>query len=249
MKKFLLALFACLAAGQVVASDANWLVSLPQAMDQAKNDNKIILLDFTGSDWCGWCKKLDADIFSKSEFTDYAAKNLVLVQVDFPRQRTQPIELHDANKALQTKYEVKGFPTLVALKSDGTVLWKQTGYLTGGPKALITKLDEVIPKPFAPVTAAPPMPPSPNSIPTQWPAPPARVAGDEPRLQAIFYSSSHPCVILEGQSCEEGDSVEGMRVLKIARDKVTVQWNGQTKDLRMKSAVEQTSNVKELRMD
>jgi len=228
MRKIIIALFACWMAGQAFAADSAWLASVPQAMDQAKRENKLLLLDFTGSDWCGWCKKLDAETFSQPEFIDYAAKNLVLVQVDFPRQKPQSAALKEANKALKEKFNVKGFPTLVVLKPDGTVLWKKTGYLAGGPKTMIAKLDELIPKAAVPASAAPTV-----AIPVQWPAPPPRVAGDEPRLQGIFYSSLHPSVILEGKSCAEGESVDGMRVLKIAPDKVTVEWNGKAKELRM----------------
>jgi thioredoxin-related protein len=129
--------------GQLLAAEAQWLTSVPEATAKAKKENKLILLDFTGSDWCGWCKKLDAETFSKSEFTDYAKKNLVLVEVDFPAQKQQSAELKNANKALQEKYKVEGYPTLVVLKPDGTVLWNQSGYLAGGPAAMISKLDEV----------------------------------------------------------------------------------------------------------
>jgi thioredoxin-related protein len=142
MKKIIFTLLACWMTGQLLAADAPWLTSVPDATAQAKKENKLVLLDFTGSDWCGWCKKLDAETFSKSDFTDYARKNLVLVEVDFPAQKQQSAELKAANKALQEKYSVNGYPTLVVLKPDGTVLWKQVGYLAGGPEAMIAKLDE-----------------------------------------------------------------------------------------------------------
>ena len=104
----------------------------------------MLLLDFTGSDWCIWCIKLDNDTFSKPEFADYAKKNLVLVQLDYPNNKPQSDELKKANAALATKYNPEGiFPTLIAMKSDGTVVWKNEGYLEGGPKALIVELDEV----------------------------------------------------------------------------------------------------------
>jgi len=142
MKKIIFALLTCWMTGQLPAADAQWLTSVPAATAQAKKENKLILLDFTGSDWCGWCKKLDTETFSKSEFTGYASKNLVLVQVDFPAQKQQSAELKAANRALQEKYHVSGYPTLVVLKPDGTVVWNQEGYLAGGPAALIAKLDE-----------------------------------------------------------------------------------------------------------
>ena len=67
------------------AAKVGWLDDIENAKEQAKQGGKRILLDFTGSDWCGWCKKLDAEVFSQQEFKDYAAKKLVLVEVDFPK--------------------------------------------------------------------------------------------------------------------------------------------------------------------
>ena len=142
MKKLLFALLVCWTANLALADDAQWMTSVPKALEQAKKDNKLVLLDFTGSDWCGWCKKLDAETFAKPAFTTYAKKNLVLVTVDFPAHKPQTDDLKAANSALQEKYHVDGYPTLIALKSDGSVAWKQTGYLEGGPGAMIAKLDE-----------------------------------------------------------------------------------------------------------
>jgi thioredoxin-related protein len=238
MRKIILALFICWVAEQAFAADSTWLNSVPQAMDQAKRENKMVLLDFTGSDWCGWCKKLDAETFSQPGFIDYAGKNLVLVEVDFPSRKPKSAELKEANKALKEKYNVNGFPNLVVLKADGTVLWQQSGYLPGGPNAMIAKLDQVNPNRGAPNVAkldqpsAKPVAPV-AAMPVQWPVPAPRKVGDAPRLQGIFYSASHPSIILEGKSCTEGDSVEGMHVLKIAPETVTVEWNGKAKELRM----------------
>ena len=142
MKKILMGLLAWCFLLQAGAAELNWLTDLPKAQAQAKTENKLVLIDFTGSDWCGWCIKLDKDTFSKPEFADYAKKNLVLVQLDFPNKKPQSDELKKANAALQKKYDIKGFPTLIAMTPDGTVVWKQVGYLKGGPPALIAKLDE-----------------------------------------------------------------------------------------------------------
>jgi protein disulfide-isomerase len=126
-----------------VSADLNWLTDLPEAQAQAKVENKLLLLDFSGSDWCIWCIKLDNDTFSKPEFADYAKKNLVLVQLDYPNKKPQSDELKKANAALAAKYDSEGaFPTLIAMKPDGTVVWKQLGYLEGGPQALIAKLED-----------------------------------------------------------------------------------------------------------
>ena len=126
-----------------MAGELPWMTSVPEAKVKAEKEKKLLLLDFTGSDWCGWCKKLDSETFSKSEFADYAKKNLVLVTVDFPTPKVpQSDELKLANKDLAKKFEVSGYPTLVVMKPDGTVVWKQVGYLEGGPAALIAKIDE-----------------------------------------------------------------------------------------------------------
>jgi thioredoxin-related protein len=141
MKRFLITLFVGLALCSATAADLNWQTDLPKALEQAKTDKKLVLLDFTGSDWCHWCKKLDADTFSKPEFAEYAKTNLVLVEVDFPNHKEQSAALKAANEALQKKFNIEGFPTLVALKADGSVAWKNEGYLAGGPQVLISKLD------------------------------------------------------------------------------------------------------------
>ena len=129
-------------SAQVSAADINWQTDLSKAEAQAKKENKLVLLDFTGSDWCGWCIKLNHDTFSKSEWADYAKKNLVSVEVDFPRSKEQSASLKSANDALQKKYNVQGFPTIVVIKPDGTVVWTNEGYLAGGPKAMIDQIEK-----------------------------------------------------------------------------------------------------------
>jgi len=142
MKKIIFTLLACWMAGQLLAADVPWLTSVPDALAQAKKENKLVLLNFTGSDWCIGCKRLTADIFSKPDFLNYAKTNLVLVEVDFPLKK-QPAALEDANEALQSKYKVHGYPTLIVLKADGKVVWTNYEYMAGGPPAMIGKLDEV----------------------------------------------------------------------------------------------------------
>lgn len=119
-----------------------WTTDLPAAKSQAKKEAKLVMIDFTGSDWCGWCKKLNAEVFSTKEFADYAAKNLVLVELDFPSKKPQSAELKRANKALKDEYKVRGYPTIIALNGDGKEVWRQPGYMKGGPSAFIAKLEE-----------------------------------------------------------------------------------------------------------
>lgn len=116
-----------------------WLTDFAAARQKARADHKPMLLDFTGSDWCGWCMKLDHEVLSTPEFRDYAAKNLVLVKVDFPMHQTQPPAEQRQNAELQNRFQVQGYPTLVVLDSNGRQLGT-LGYMPGGPKPFISQL-------------------------------------------------------------------------------------------------------------
>src|ERR1041385_8627133 len=117
-KRFLLTMLLG-GALAVRAEELTWLTDASKAQAQAKAEKKLVMLDFTGSDWCGWCIKLHNEVFSKPEFADYAKKNLVLVQVDFPRRKKLSQEQQKANMALQEKYKIEGYPTLIVLDGEG----------------------------------------------------------------------------------------------------------------------------------
>jgi len=142
MRKIAIGILVCGALLQAAAAELNWLTDLPKAQAKAKAEKKLVLLDFTGSDWCGWCIKLKKEVFSKPEFAEFANKNLVLVEVDFPRSKKQSAELKKANAALQEKYKIEGYPTIIVLNSDGNKLGK-LGYQPGGPKAFIAELEKL----------------------------------------------------------------------------------------------------------
>ena len=97
-------------------------------------------MDFTGSDWCGWCILLDREVFSKPEFKEYANKNLILVEVDFPRKR-DTAEPEKQNEQLAREYQVEGFPTIVVLNGDGKIVGSWAT-LPGGPAAFIAELEQ-----------------------------------------------------------------------------------------------------------
>lgn len=145
MKKLLLTTIAGLMALQLTAlADEAWLTDFAKAQAEAKKGNKLILMDFTGSDWCGWCIKLKKEVFDTKDFTDYAKKNLVLVEVDFPSKKKLSDEQKKANEELKNKFSAsRGFPTIVVTDGDGKEVWRQIGYMEGGPKAWIAKLDGV----------------------------------------------------------------------------------------------------------
>lgn len=108
-----------------------WNTSFEQAKVKAANENKLILLNFSGSDWCGPCIKLHKDIFDSEAFVEYAKRNLVLVNADFPRsKKNMPSkEQVKANEALAEKYNSKGvFPYTLLLDANGKVLKSWEGY-------------------------------------------------------------------------------------------------------------------------
>src|SRR5260221_10642471 len=98
MKRIAVGLLAALALFRAGAEEPQWLTDLPKAQAKAKSEKKLVVLDFTGSDWCGWCIKLHKEVFSKPDFAKYAKDNLILVEVDFPRQKQQTEELKKANQ-------------------------------------------------------------------------------------------------------------------------------------------------------
>ena len=125
-------------AGQTSELSQNPVLSV--ALNQARSENKMVLLDFTGSDWCGWCKKFDKDVLSTDKFTGYAKSKLVLVTVDFPSHTKQDAALKQANQEIKKRFGVNGFPTFVLLNNAGKELGRQVGYLRGGPDAFIAEL-------------------------------------------------------------------------------------------------------------
>ena len=142
MKKIAMGLIAGLALLNAGAEELQWVTDLPKAQAQAKTDHKLVMMDFTGSDWCGWCIKLHREVFSKPEFAEYAKNNLVLVEVDFPRGKKQTEELKKANQALQEKYKIEGYPTIIILNGEGKQVG-QLGYQPGGPKPFIDELEKM----------------------------------------------------------------------------------------------------------
>ena len=124
-------------------AESTWLSDYKKAQQEAKASNKFLLLDFTGSDWCGWCKRLEQEILSQSQFENYARENLVLLEVDFPRAKPQSPELRKQNQELAQQYQVEGFPTIVVLNGDGQKLWQYDGYFPDGLAAFIAQLERL----------------------------------------------------------------------------------------------------------
>ena len=123
--------------------DGIWTVNLDFAKKIAEENNIKLLILFTGSDWCGWCKKLDEEVFSKELFQQEVVKMFVPVKLDFPRGVRFPKEIADAYNAEMNKYGVEGFPTVVLADSDGAA-FAVTGYRPGGEEAYLDMLKDVL---------------------------------------------------------------------------------------------------------
>jgi thioredoxin-related protein len=128
---------ACLRA------ESGWVTDYKKAQEEAKSTHKLLFINFTGSDWCGYCIQLDRAILSKPEFKEYANKNLILAEIDFPHRKAQPAELQKQNMELAQRYQIEGFPTLVVLDGDGKTVWRYDGYYSGGIAAFLAELDKI----------------------------------------------------------------------------------------------------------
>ncbi len=131
--------------------DVVWHTDLNKAIELSKKENKPMMLFFTGSDWCGWCVKLKKEVFSQSEFKQWAQENVILVEVDFPKYTAQSEELKAQNRMLQQQFSVMGYPTCFFVKADklkdGKINYTQLGskgYEAGGPVNWVTKATALI---------------------------------------------------------------------------------------------------------
>jgi uncharacterized protein YyaL (SSP411 family) len=110
---------------------------------RAVEEGKDLLVDFTGSDWCYWCKKLDGEVFSKPGFIDEAGRDFVFVKIDFPSNpAAQPRPVRMQNQRLSQMYGVEGYPTVILMRADGRP-YARTGYLEGGADAYLAHLKEL----------------------------------------------------------------------------------------------------------
>ena len=144
MKKIILSvvvlmsvLFGC---SKGSSSDSlKWEDNFETALQKAKSENKAVLVNFTGSDWCQWCIKLSDEVFSKSEFEDYAEENLILVKIDFPQSIEQSTETKMYNSQLAQRFKIQGYPTILLFNSSGNLVLT-TGYQPGGPVEYVDHL-------------------------------------------------------------------------------------------------------------
>jgi protein disulfide-isomerase len=129
-----------------------WHTDVEKAINISLETNKPLFLFFTGSDWCGWCKRLVAEVFKKEEFKTWASKNIVLVELDFPRRTPISEKLKKQNRELGNMFGVRGYPTgwfVTPKQESGKVNFNKLGsqgYVAGGPNAWISAAKQILKK-------------------------------------------------------------------------------------------------------
>ena len=154
MKKILLIAFLTLTSMSIQAQEElTWHTDMSKAADISIKENKPMFLFFTGSDWCGWCIRLQKEVFKTPEFIKWAKENVVLVELDFPRKNNQSEEVKMQNAQLQQQLQVRGYPTVWFVSATKTAEAKvnlnalgSTGYVAGGPKVWIDGANQIIQK-------------------------------------------------------------------------------------------------------
>lgn len=144
----LLVIFSLNAAAQ---DKAEWETDVVKAVDVAIKEGKPLFMFFTGSDWCGWCKKLQREVFFKPEFHDWAEENVVLVELDFPRRTQIDPALRQQNMEIARMMGVSGYPTIwfvTPTKNNNQINFAKLGrmgYQAGGPVRWVESANKILP--------------------------------------------------------------------------------------------------------
>lgn len=126
------------------STPAGWLDDFEAAKKLAASGNKLLFVDFSGSDWCGWCIRLEKEVFSQKEFLDGVKDKFVLVFIDSPQNKKllSPAAAKQ-NAALVERYGIRGFPTVLILDAEGNQI-AQTGYRRGGAEPYLEHLETLL---------------------------------------------------------------------------------------------------------
>lgn len=152
MKKIVVTLLLVLGSFSLQAQELYWETNVNKAIEVSKKTKKPLLLFFTGSDWCGWCIRLQKEVLKTAEFANWAQENAVLVELDFPRRTPQQPEIQQQNSALQQMFQVQGYPTIWFAKpgiKDGKISLDRmgsTGYVAGGPAKWLEAANQIVGK-------------------------------------------------------------------------------------------------------
>ena len=150
MKKLAITLFLILGSLTIQAQELTWQTDMNKAMEISKKSKKPLLLFFTGSDWCGWCMRLQKEVLNTPEFAKWANDNVVLVELDFPRRTPQQPEIQKQNNELQQIFQIQGYPSVCIVtptQVDGKInlaLLGKTGYVAGGPVTWLEGANQIL---------------------------------------------------------------------------------------------------------
>ena len=151
MKKILFILFIAFASVSANAQEQEWHTDFDKAMKLSEESKKPLLLFFTGSDWCGWCIRLQKEVLKTPEFATWAKENVILVELDFPKRTAQPDALKQQNASLARSLKVQGYPTIwlvnVGKGDEGKPLLQalgKTGYVAGGASAWLEGANAIL---------------------------------------------------------------------------------------------------------
>lgn len=151
MKNLIITLLFVLSTATIQAQETlTWHTNIDEAINLSKAENKPLFLFFTGSDWCGWCIRLQKEVFKTPEFEAWAKEKVILVELDFPRKNTQTDEIKMQNNQLQQFFQIRGYPSVRIAKAGDLVdnktsfeLLGETGYLAGGPSVWLKGANEM----------------------------------------------------------------------------------------------------------
>ena len=147
MKKTILGTIAAVFAATALAATSTpqgFTDNLDEALKSAKANKRYVVAVFSGSDWCGWCKKLEKEILSTETFRKGAVGRYELVYIDNPRNQDLLSEHgKENNRKLTSKYDIHGFPTVLILDADGKKV-AEMGYDAGGPEKYLEKIEEEV---------------------------------------------------------------------------------------------------------
>lgn len=151
MKKLLVLFVFALGTMATQAQDLEWHTNMDEAIKLSEKQKKPLLLFFTGSDWCGWCIRLQKEVLKTPEFAEWAKKNVILVELDFPRRTAQDLTVKQQNAGLAKAFSVKGYPTVwltnATKDKEGKVSFQalgSTGYVAGGPTPWLDKANGIL---------------------------------------------------------------------------------------------------------
>ncbi|TRX35294.1 thioredoxin family protein [Flavobacterium sp. ZT3R18] len=151
MKKVFLITLFLIGGLAIQAQELKWYTNVKEAIKVSNKKKKPLMLFFTGSDWCGWCIRLQNEVLKTPEFNKWAQESVILVELDFPRRTAQSDEIKKQNDELQQAFGVQGFPTVyfanATVNKEGKVNFEglgSTGYVAGGPTAWLAVADPFV---------------------------------------------------------------------------------------------------------